>query len=347
MAETHSERLLERVPSLKSIGFDYLFAVLTLWFVIGIFLDGRSHTHGAPETFFTPEHAVFYSAFLAIAVLLGISIFRNRMQGALWRNVLPDGYGSSLLGVVIFGLGGVGDMLWHELFGIEANVEALLSPTHLLLMVGSALFVSGPLRAAWRHLDQGDSRWAAQFPLVISTTITLSIFTFATMYAHPIVNPLAGAGHRYGGQMPAIVSHELGVVSIMLQTAILTGFLLLLVQRFTLTQGAITAILTFNAGAMSLLTEHYKFIPAWLVAGVLADLLISRLDLSRSRDLRAFAFIVPTVLFSLYFATLGLIEGIAWTVHVWTGAIVLPGLVGWLESYLVVPIMDTDKGVAS
>lgn len=39
-------------------------------------------------------------------------------------------------------------MLWHSRFGIEAGIEALLSPTHLVLALGGMLMVSGPLRAA-------------------------------------------------------------------------------------------------------------------------------------------------------------------------------------------------------
>ena len=42
-------------------------------------------------------------------------------------------------------------------------------------------------------------------------------------------------------------------------------------------------------------------------------------------------------LFGLYFSTFWMTEVIAWTVHDWVGAIVLAGVVGWLESYLVVP----------
>lgn len=48
-----------------------------------------------------------------------------------------------MVGIALFGVAGVGDMAWHEVFGIEANVEALLSPTHLLVIVGAGLFVSG------------------------------------------------------------------------------------------------------------------------------------------------------------------------------------------------------------
>jgi hypothetical protein len=44
------------------------------------------------------------------------------------------------------------------------------------------------------------------------------------------------------------------------------------------------------------------------------------------------------VLFYLcYFAALRLMQGWQWSVHLWTGAIVLAGLVGRLLSYLTLP----------
>jgi hypothetical protein len=48
----------------------------------------------------------------------------------------------------------------------------------------------------------------------------------------------------------------------------------------------------------------------------------------------------------VYFLALRLTEGIWWSVHVWAGAIVLAGLVGWLVSYLVVPPLgpQTEDG---
>jgi hypothetical protein len=74
-----------------------------------------------------------------------------------------------------------------------------------------------------------------------------------------------------------------------------------------------------------------------LLAGVVADLFVHEFDRSRSLAWRGFGVAVPMALFGLYFSTFWMTEGIAWTVHVWVGAIVLAGVVGWLESYLVVP----------
>jgi hypothetical protein len=112
--------------------------------------DGKSAAGDVDNTFFTPWHAVLYSGYGATAGVLLAALMRNHAAGQPWRRALPDGYGLSLLGALIFALAGVGDMVWHTLFGVEVSTAALLSPTHLLLALGGALMTSGPLRAAWR-----------------------------------------------------------------------------------------------------------------------------------------------------------------------------------------------------
>ncbi len=42
-------------------------------------------------------------------------------------------------------------MGWHIIFGIEQNVDALLSPTHLVLLIGALLILSSPFRAGWSN----------------------------------------------------------------------------------------------------------------------------------------------------------------------------------------------------
>ena len=69
-------------------------------------------------------------------------------RGSEPDRMLPTGYGLSLVGCALFGLGGVIDMFWHLRFGIEVSLQALISPPHLLLMAALGLIVTGPLRAA-------------------------------------------------------------------------------------------------------------------------------------------------------------------------------------------------------
>jgi hypothetical protein len=146
-----------------------------------LFIDGWAHSHGrVDESFFTPWHAIFYGGFLLYGGFLAVALLTNRFRGHSWRLSLPQGYELALVGAAIFAAGGVGDLIWHTLFGIEEDIEALLSPTHLLLGSGMSLMVSGPLRATRQ-------RASAAGPLLLSATMVLSIFTFLTQYAHPVV----------------------------------------------------------------------------------------------------------------------------------------------------------------
>jgi WD40-like Beta Propeller Repeat len=151
------------------------------------------------KTFFTPWHAVLYAAFVVVAAFLVFSLLRNHRKGYPWREALPPGYGLSLLGVMIFAAGGVLDMLWHMLFGIEVSVEALLSPTHLILAFGLVLIVTGPFRAARLRLPgERAYGWIQLLPALLSLTFVLSSFEGFTQYAHPQVSAWAAANFSQG-----------------------------------------------------------------------------------------------------------------------------------------------------
>ncbi len=170
---------------------DWAMVLLTGWWVGGAYLDGWAHQHGrVDQSFFTSWHAVLYSGFLAVAGLLLLTLLRNGRRGYRPWLALPAGYELSLVGVAVFGLAGAGDLVWHTLFGIEADVEALLSPTHLLLAVGAVLAMSGPLRALWRR-PTATGGLIALLPMLLSLTFVLSIATFMTQFAHPLVNAWA------------------------------------------------------------------------------------------------------------------------------------------------------------
>jgi hypothetical protein len=63
--------------------FDLPAALLALWMMLGMFLDGFAH-HNLPEsreTFFTPWHGLLYSGFLALAGFILFHQFRNMVNG--------------------------------------------------------------------------------------------------------------------------------------------------------------------------------------------------------------------------------------------------------------------------
>lgn len=328
-------------------GYDWSVVALSCWFLGGLVLDGWAHNHVPElESFFTPWHAVFYSGFLAIAGFLTATLGRNHARGYPWRSAMPPGYELALLGVLIFMAGGVGDMIWHGLFGVEVSVEALLSPTHLALALGMTLIVSGPWRAGWRRLaDAGEPMpgWVVLLPVLLSVTLLLSLWAFMTQFAHPLVEPWAAAGFRPRSQNFPSIRQSLGIVSILLQTGLLMGLVLLTAVRWLLPFGSLLLMFTLNALLMSFMQDHYRFIPAAALTGLGADLLIRWLKPSRERSgaLRLFAFTVPVLYYVCYFAVLILTQGIAWSIHLWTGSIVLAGVVGLLLSYLIIPPLTT------
>jgi Tol biopolymer transport system component len=178
--------------------FNGIAAVLSALIVGGLFLDGWAHNHGkVDETFFTPWHAILYSAFAIYAIFLLVYAIRQNRVGYGWRHALPEGYGLSLLGAGIFAGGGILDLIWHSLFGIEADVQALVSPTHLLLAAGLFLMITGPLSAIWLR-DRGTRAlpWINGAPAILVLALILSVLMFFTQFAHPFVNPWAASDPR-------------------------------------------------------------------------------------------------------------------------------------------------------
>lgn len=171
--------------------FDWTMIALACLFVAGLWVDGWAHFHGqVDDSFFTPWHFLFYSSFGIVATFIAYHQWRNSNQGYAFRRALPKGYWLSLIGVGVFAVGGVGDMIWHTLFGIEGGSEALTSPTHMMLGVGMMLIASGALRAAWQRAGEQQG-WRALGPTVISMTLITALMGFFTSYAHPLVTPLA------------------------------------------------------------------------------------------------------------------------------------------------------------
>ena len=319
--------------------FDWTMVGLCGWFVAGLYVDGWAHHHGkVDDSFFTPWHAMLYSGFGAVTTFLALMFFRG-------RRALPEGYGLSLLGGAIFLGGGVADMVWHILFGIEESVEALYSPTHLLLALGMTLIVSGPFRAAWRRSEA--TSFLTAVPMLVSLALTLSVLTFFTQICHPLVRPRA-AGVAPQSETLVFFLQALGVSGIILHAALLIGMVLLAVRRWTLPVGSLTLIFVLNAAAMSVLNDQYWLIIPALLAGAAGDVLRRWLEPSVTRPwaLRAFAAGVPVVLYLFYFLALMLTAGVWWSVHLWTGSVVLAGIAGWLISYLIVPPPAPDRMAA-
>ncbi len=85
--------------------------------------------------------------------------------------------------MVIFLFAGGADMVWHTIFGVEANLAAALSPSHLLLAVGAVLLLTSPLRSWWAEgCPKGLPAAAGVAGLALGTTALSVFLTYASAF---------------------------------------------------------------------------------------------------------------------------------------------------------------------
>jgi hypothetical protein len=333
------------------VGRSFHFATvgLALWLISGVFIDGWAHINvaGTKETFFTPWHAVLYSGFAASAVWITLPAVRGRRRGL--RQSIPYGYGLGVVGLGLFLLGGLGDAIWHTLLGIETGIDALLSPTHLLLLTGGLLALTSPLRAAWVEVDAASPTLLDLLPALLSLTLTITISAFFLGYAWDVPNPTpslpvppAALDETAPGHFAAERAVSFGIISRIVTTLLLLGPVLFALRRWRLPFGTVTILFTVVTGFMYLLL--YDRTPALLAvtplaAGLVADLLLRWLNVSPSRPTTVYVFggLVPIVLWSLNMAAIWVTAGMGWTPELWSGTVVLTALVGVGLALLAVP----------
>ena len=306
---------------------DLLTVLFSAWLIGGIFVDGWAHNNDKPESFFTPWHGLFYSGFLATAAWM---LSRYQHHGRI-----PVGYGWGFVGLALFGAGGAGDMVWHMAFGVEVDLEALLSPTHLVLFLSGILIVTSPLRAAWS--DAGGR--SLPLPALLSTTILTATVAFFYMHFSPFLTDAMQAEpyefartlDRGGGWLADELQLE-GFAAILLTTVILIAPTLLLLRRWRLPAGSLTLLFGVVVAMDSALLgfEMPETILAGVVAGLAGDLLARSLQPTRSPAtvLRIIGFAVPVALWLTYFAVLAVFYSVGWSVELWSGITVMSGLTG-------------------
>ncbi len=125
------------------------------------------------------------------------------------------------------------------------------------------------------------------------------------------------------------------------------GLVLLMLRRWTLPFGFFTLLLTLNITLLSFMQDTYVLIIAAVLAGLCADVLYRWLkpSVERPADLRIFAFLMPVVLYLLYFLMLKLTTGVNWSIHLWLGTTFVAGIASFLLSFLLVPPEIPEKDV--
>jgi len=318
---------------------DVIAAGLGLLMVSGVYLDGWAHLNRPGlETFFTPWHAILYSGFTLLAVFTGlVGLRRGGRFGWSWSP--PYGYGPAAAGVLVFAAGGVGDMLWHEIFGIEVAIDALVSPTHLVLLIGGMLMVTAPMRAA-----RADSTPAGLSAVSLSVAATAALAAFFLSYLSVFADagaslpltliPEGAPGHREG-ELPAVA----GLGAYLASTA---AFLLpVLAQRRLRTSwptGSAFAAVTAVALLGTMLTGFRYLVPA--VAAVIGAFVVEvsrRWWPARADAWLILAAALPASVWAGQLTGMAISVGVAWPVELWAGIVVLTGLAGLAVALVSAP----------
>ena len=319
--------MVSSAPTRTSRQEDLTTIAVATWLIAGLLVDVYKHSTdgGNLESFWTPWHAMFYSGFLATAAWLFVLTVRRRRPEGTLLDWAPLGHRTALIGVAIFGVGGLGDAIWHTIFGVETSLDALLSPTDILLFVGLLLIVTAPLSAAWLDTDPAkDMSFVGFLPGIVSLSFAVLLVAGFFQYAwvlgadwlpRELYDPITGRGE---GDVAR------GIAGILVTTLILFAPIHMVLRRWRLPFGAVTTVFVVVnlITAIAFDMDRVGIVPA-LIAGVITDILIAT-----DVDLRVMAFAAPVVLWSTYFLLVGRIDqGIQWPPEVWSGGIFFAGLI--------------------
>ena len=313
-----------------------------VWLIVGLFTDGWAHMNlPGLETFFTPWHALLYSGFAASAAWITVLVLRNVRKGWQRSRALPVGYRLAAVGVVVFGAGGVADMAWHVLFGVEVGVDALLSPTHLVLLTGGVLVLTAALRSGWaRPVDTAGPTLRSELPAVVSLGLVTALVGFFLLYVSVFEQPAAAVpfvripegapGHQASEQPVALGLAGYLVTTVLLVVPVLLaervgrrprGLIVIVVGMVAWLSAAVNDLSTYGVVAATLVT----------VGAVIAELVgavLQRAPLPTGARLAALGAVIPLLLWTAQLAAVAATAGLGWSPALWSGAVVLSTLVG-------------------
>jgi hypothetical protein len=327
--------MVETAPRTRRAGArrDLVTQLLGIWLLLAVFLDGWAHLHlPGLETFFTPWHAALYSGLLATGAWTAAVIWRNREPGQPISAAIPAGYRGTVIGVVLFGVAGVLDLAWHEILGIEVSLDALVSPTHLLLGFSLSLILGTGIRSAQAARRPAAFEWTA--PAVLAIVLMTGLGAFFLIYCSAFVRaapavpylptPIGSPEHTQAEVPPA-----LGLASYLVTTALITAPFLY----------AVTASRRPPRGILTLLVAVVAWLPLAMsgfrptavagaagatVAAVVVDALLVRMPANwLRRRMPAVTAVAAALIWTGQLIGIALAAGIGWPVSMWLGAVVL------------------------
>ncbi len=339
----------ERAIPPDSRVFDWAIALAALWLGAGIFVDAWYHFHNDVETFFEPAHGLLYAGLLLAYVAAGSFVVRNYRLGYRWPHLVPQGYTTTLVGLVVALVGGFSDMVKHTLWGFEQGFNALLSPTHLLIGAGMFVMIAGLVGNAYARREE-QRTLLSQFPLLLAASAMMELLHWGTQVffqseAERINAPLpfAHAPHEVLTLLTiAYYKQAIGLFALLAQSLLIAGFALFLKRRFTLAPGALAVLMLLGnliiaAAQANAWPEFVAVLVASLACGIVGDLF--RLDPERGAEWRwyAFAFALPATYWASFLLVIAATTGLWWPPDVIFGSVLFVGFTGALLNAIAPP----------
>ena len=310
---------------------DATVAVLSTWFVLGAYVMSFAYVHEQGHVI-EPARTAGFTFLTAAWSLLTLYLFAGfalgLRAGRAWNRALPDGETGTFMASLIFGAAWIMDVaFWTPAFGAtDVGLDTLFTPPHLVEMAAAAVIVSGPLRAAARRGETDAS------PVTLtSAALLLSVVTFATQFVHPLVDPWGMTSYEFRTRALPWIGENLGVGSLLAQTAILAASGLLLNSTFKLRPGSLTFVFALNGAFVCVPKLHFEMIAVPIAAGVAGDAWVAWASRRQGKPSASLTAIIGAAYALAYMTDVALHPGgSAWEPSLWAGTTIAVAMLCWL-----------------
>lgn len=298
--------------------------------------------------FLSGWHLVLYGGVTAVALWLGVGALRRGPEfvAAAW---------TTTLGFVLLAMGGVIDAIWHAQFGTEVEIEALVSPPHLVVFAGLAFLLASPIVVIWQR-EARRLGLAASFIVLASIVSVVLVISLFTGFLSPLASGMslsAGYQEPLVGESAVDYDQVRGLGIAVFTTAMLVASFIVVLVRFRPVVG-MTGVAIFLCGAPALaITDPNAIRPlvvGYAMVGLVVEVLVALIG--RPTLGRAGAALVGAAMGSmLWGATFALMAAdgrLAWSEAMWGGTILLAGMVGAsVASLVALPVPTGDAVIDS
>lgn len=293
--------------------------------LVGLFLDGWAHSSFVDELegFVTPWHAIVFAGFVLTSGWILWMVQRRRVAGRPLRAAVPIGYLPAVVAVVAFFVGFNADAVWHTVFGLEADVDALLSPSHLLMAAALVTMVSTP----WRVQPPARGSWRADGTRIASLLATTLVVAFFLLYLWVTSFTLGSAEfERFIAGTEAPFMSEVAQITVLAGGFVLSAIVLaplLLLARSPVPRGAATLLVVVPALGLEAVRElpNAWSLVAFVAAAVAAEVVLATVADQRRRVL-LLGGVVPGVLWATHWIVFAAVHGTGWEAEIYSGQVI-------------------------